>query len=89
LAEAGVEPFVGSVGDSYDNALAEMINGFYKAKATPSTRTMALLRGRRVRDVGVGGLVQRSPAAGAHRQHPPAEAEECYYTVLEEPAMAP
>ncbi|MGY3530820.1 transposase InsO family protein [Bradyrhizobium embrapense] len=26
LAEAGVEPSVGSVGDSYDNALAETIN---------------------------------------------------------------
>jgi len=25
--EAGVEPSVGSVGDSYDNALAETING--------------------------------------------------------------
>lgn len=28
LAEAGVEPSVGSVGDSYDNALAETIDGF-------------------------------------------------------------
>ncbi|MBN3585352.1 DDE-type integrase/transposase/recombinase, partial [Algoriphagus aestuarii] len=27
LAEAGIEPSVGSVGDSYDNALAETING--------------------------------------------------------------
>lgn len=32
LAEAGIEPSVGSVGDSYDNALAETINGFYKAE---------------------------------------------------------
>ena len=32
LAEAGVETSVGSVGDSYDNALAETINGLYKAK---------------------------------------------------------
>ena len=32
LAEAGVEPSVGSVGDSYDNALAETINGLYKAE---------------------------------------------------------
>ena len=31
LAEAGVEPSVGSVGDSYDNALAETINGLFKA----------------------------------------------------------
>ena len=32
LAEAGIEPSVGSKGDSYDNALAEMINGLYKAE---------------------------------------------------------
>jgi transposase InsO family protein len=32
LAEAGIEPSVGSKGDSYDNALAEIINGLYKAE---------------------------------------------------------
>lgn len=32
LFEAGVEASVGSVGDSYDNALAETINGLYKAE---------------------------------------------------------
>jgi len=32
LAQAGVEPSVGSRGDSYDNALAETINGLYKAE---------------------------------------------------------
>jgi hypothetical protein len=32
LAEAGIESYVGSVGDIYDNALAETINGLYKAK---------------------------------------------------------
>lgn len=32
LADAGVEPSVGSKGDSYDNALAETINGLYKAE---------------------------------------------------------
>ena len=32
LAEAGIEPSVGSAGDSYDNALAETINGLYKAE---------------------------------------------------------
>ena len=32
LAEVGIEPSVGSVGDSYDNALAETINGLYKAE---------------------------------------------------------
>ena len=32
LAEAGIEPSVGNVGDSYDNALAETINGLFKAE---------------------------------------------------------
>lgn len=32
LAEADLVPSVGSVGDSYDNALAETINGLYKAE---------------------------------------------------------
>ncbi len=32
LADAGIEPSVGSVGDSYDNALAETIFGLYKTE---------------------------------------------------------
>ena len=32
LAQAGIESSVGSIGDSYDNALAETINGLYKAE---------------------------------------------------------
>jgi len=32
LAQAGIQPSVGSKGDSYDNALAETINGLYKAE---------------------------------------------------------
>jgi transposase InsO family protein len=32
LGEAGIAPSVGSVGDSFDNALAETINGLYKAE---------------------------------------------------------
>jgi transposase InsO family protein len=32
LSEAGAQPSVGSVGDSYDNSLAETIIGLYKAE---------------------------------------------------------
>ena len=39
LAEAGIEPSVGSVGDSYDNALAETINGLYKAEVIHQQRS--------------------------------------------------
>lgn len=37
LAEIGAVPSIGTVGDSYDNALAETVNGYYKAE---------LIRGR-------------------------------------------
>jgi transposase InsO family protein len=50
LAEAGVEPSVGSVGDSYDNALAETINGLYKAEvirtATSKSNWQSRSRGK-------------------------------------------
>lgn len=32
LAEIGAVPSIGSIGDSYDNALAETVNGYYKAE---------------------------------------------------------
>ncbi len=32
LAQAGIRPSVGTVGDSYDNALAETVSGLYKAE---------------------------------------------------------
>ena len=32
LAEVGAVPSIGTVGDSYDNALAETVNGYYKAE---------------------------------------------------------
>src|ERR1700716_873683 len=70
LLEAGVEPSVGSVGDSYDNALAETIKRSLQGRDHPSARAMAVVRSRRVRDAGMGGLVQQPAALGAHRQHP-------------------
>ena len=44
LAEIGAMPSIGTVGDSYDNALAETVNGYYKAE---------LIRGP-ARDAGPG-----------------------------------
>ena len=34
LAELGAVPSIGSVGDSYDNALAESVNGLYRTELT-------------------------------------------------------
>jgi hypothetical protein len=36
----------------------------------PSARAMAVIRSRRVRDAGLGGLVQQPAALWSHRQHP-------------------
>lgn len=38
LAEAGIKASVGTVGDSYDNALAESVNGLYKTELTYAKR---------------------------------------------------
>ncbi|MCV2449069.1 hypothetical protein E3D03_017555, partial [Paracoccus sp. DMF] len=38
LAEAGIEPSVGSVGDSYDNALAETVPSICSRRGHPSSR---------------------------------------------------
>jgi len=41
LAEAGIEPSVGSVGDSYDNALAESVIGLFKTEVIRRRRPWA------------------------------------------------
>ena len=69
LAEAGVEPSVGSVGDSYDNALAETIIGLYKTEVI-RRRGPWRSRSRGVRDPRMGRLVQSPPAPRADRQRP-------------------
>ena len=74
-------------GGRYDNALAETINGLYKAEV--------------IHRAGHGGRSRLSSSrrwsgwtgstiAGcwSHRQHPAAEAEERYYAMTEQPAMA-
>jgi putative transposase len=38
LAQAGIEPSVGTTGDSYDNALAESVIGLYKKRSTAAGR---------------------------------------------------
>ncbi|TWA70016.1 integrase-like protein [Azospirillum brasilense] len=62
LTEAGVEPSVGSVGDSYDSALAETINGLYKTEVI-----------RRRGPPGAGGPEVRSglrrSSPRGHRRH--------------------
>ena len=67
LAEAGLVPSVGSVGDSYDNALAETINGGIQSRGDPPAWAMAHIGSRRVCHARMGRLVQQPPPAGADR----------------------
>ena len=87
LAEAGIESSVGSVGDSYDNALAETINGLYKTEV--------------IRKRGPWKTVDDVEYATLEWVHwfnnrrllepigyiPPAEFENQYYKQIEESAM--
>jgi transposase InsO family protein len=68
LAEAGIEPSVGSVGDSYDNALAETIIGLYKTELIHRRGPWRNVESRRVRHAGMGALVQSSPTSRADPQ---------------------
>jgi transposase InsO family protein len=63
LAEAGIEPSVGSTGDSYDNAPAETINGLYKGRDHPPARALEDARGGRAGHARMGLVVQPSPPA--------------------------
>jgi transposase InsO family protein len=88
LVEAGIEPSVGSVGDSYDNALAETINGLFKAEIIHR-------RGPRRSAETVEFATLQWVDWFNHRRLlepigniPPAEAEACYYAQADEHAMA-
>jgi transposase InsO family protein len=67
LAEAGIEPSVGSVGDSYDNASRRDDQRTLQGRTDPSAGTLAKFRGSRIRHADLSRLVQSSPAAGTHR----------------------
>ena len=80
LAEAGLEPSVGSVGDSYDNALAETINGLYKAEVIhrrPSWRTRDEVEWATLAWVDWFNNRRLLEPIG---NIPPAEAEQAYYS---------
>ena len=71
LAEAGIEPSVGSTGDSYDNALVESAIGLYKTEEIHRRGALERGRGRRVRHARVGRLVEHEPPARADRVRVP------------------
>jgi transposase InsO family protein len=87
LAEAGIEPSVGSVGDSYDNALAETINGLYKAEVIHREgpwRSCAAVEFATLKWVDWFNHRRLMESIG---YQPPAEAEQRYYAKMESAEM--
>jgi putative transposase len=88
LLEAGIEPSVGSVGDSYDNALAETVIGLFKTEVIRRRgpwRTMEAVELATLEWVDWYNNRRLLEPIG---NMPPAEAEARYYAQLEPAAMA-
>lgn len=88
LAEAGIEPSVGSVGDSYDNALAESINGLYKAEVIHRRRPWRSIEAVEFATLEWVDWFNHRRLLEPIGNIPPAEAEANFYAALEQPAMA-
>ena len=88
LRQARLEPSVGSVGDSYDNALAESIDGLYKAEVIHRCgpwRSCESVEFATLEWVDWFNNRRRLSAIG---NIPPAEAQARYYANPEKPAIA-
>ena len=88
LAEAGIERSVGSVGDSYDNALAETINGLYKAEVIHRRGPWRSCEAVEFATLEWVDWFNNRRLLEPIGNIPPAEAEERYYAMLDEPAIA-
>lgn len=79
LAEADLVPSVGSVGDSYDNALAETINGLYKAEVIWRRRSWPNASSVEMATLHWVDWFNNHRLFGPIGHIPPAEAEANYY----------
>jgi putative transposase len=70
LAEAGIEPSVGSKGDSYDNALVRDDQRALQGRGDPPAIQLEDPRGGRDGDARMGLVVQPPSLAGTHRLRP-------------------
>ena len=86
LAEAGLVPSVGCVGDSYDNALAETINGLYKAEVIHRRGPWRSLEAVEYATLEWVDWFNNRRLLEPIGHVPPAEAVAAYYAALEKPA---
>ena len=83
-----MEPSVGSVGDSYDNALAETINGLYKAEVIHRRGPWRNFEAVEFATLEWVDWFNNRRLLEPIGNIPPAEAEQRYYAMLEQPAIA-
>jgi putative transposase len=88
LAEAGIEPSVGSVGDSYDNALAETINGLYKAEVIHRRGPWRSFEAVEFATLEWVDWFNHRRLLEPIGNIPPAEAEQRYFAALDQMKMA-
>ena len=88
LVEAGIDPSVGSVGDSYDNALAETINGLYKTEVIRRRGPWKSLEAVEFATLEWVDWFNNRRLLEPIGNMPPAEAEAAYYAQLEAIPMA-
>ena len=88
LAQAGIEPSVGSKGDSYDNALAETINGLYKAEVIHRRSAWKTKESVELATLQWVAWFNHQRLLEPIGYVPPAEFEANYYRTLEQQAMS-
>ena len=88
LKQAGLEPSVGSVGDSYDNALAESIIGLYKTEVIRRRGPWRDLEAVEFATLNWVHWFNHRRLLEPIGYLPPAEKEAAYYRVREESAVA-
>ena len=88
LAAAGIEPSVGSIGDSYDNALAETINGLYKAEVIHRRGPWRSFEAVEFATLEWVDWFNNHRLLGPIGNKPPAEAEAAYFAQLAMTAIA-
>jgi putative transposase len=88
LAEAGIEPSVGSVGDSYDNALAETIIGLYKSELIYKDGPWQGVEQVELNTLDWVDWFNNRRLFGPIGNIPPVEYEMLYYQEQDAPAMA-
>jgi putative transposase len=88
LIDAGIEPSVGSVGDSYDNALAETVIGLFKTEVIRRRGPWRNMEAVEFATLDWVDWFNHRRLLEPIGNVPPAEAEARYYAQLEAPALA-